>query len=152
MPSYHFNAYGQYESNWCHEFSIRAIKMLDIGSLFIFAGVLGYFIGVGLSKFFKYDESNYENNFKGKSKLIMEILLELGIIGIIIYAARQIIQAIPFPFDGWRGLCSPKGFNGYIHRKLREWENPYPIAFFIILFQDSLKSKISLLTKYLNLQ
>ena len=53
MPSFHFDVYGQYNSNWCHELSIRAIKMLDIGSLFIFAGVLGYIIAIGLKKLFK---------------------------------------------------------------------------------------------------
>ena len=32
-------------------------------------------------------------------------------------------------------------------KKLREWENPYPIAFFIIFFQDNLRAKISYFTE-----
>ena len=151
MPSYHFDVYGQYESNWCHELSIRGIKMADIALLFILSGVLGYIVAVGLSNFFVYKEENYSNTKTGMGKLIMEILLEFALIGILIYASRQLIQAIPSPFDGMKGLCVPKGFNGFIHKKLREWENPYPIAFFIILFQDSLRNKIKLLTKYLGL-
>lgn len=149
MPSHHFNVYGNYDSNWCHELSIRGIKMLDIACLFILAGVIGYLIAIGLSNIFIYNESDYENTPTGIIKLSIDILLEIGLIGILIYFARQIVQAVPFPFDGWKGFCCPPGFKGYIHHKLREWENPYPIAFFIILFQNSLKSKIALLTRYL---
>jgi hypothetical protein len=53
----------------------------------------------------------------------------------------------PFLFDGNKGWNPPQGFVGFRHKKLREWENPYPIAFFIILFQDSLKAKIAYFTE-----
>jgi hypothetical protein len=151
MPSYHFDSYGKYKSNWCQEFSIRTLKMVDIGSIFMSSGVLGYVIALGLNKVLNYHEENYKNNFQGIFKLATEILLELGLIGILLYVTRQFVQTIPFLFDGWKGFCTPKGFKGYNHKKVREWENPYPIAFFVILFQDSLKNKIHLLTRYLKL-
>jgi hypothetical protein len=83
-------------------------------------------------------------------KLGIEILLEMALIGILIYATRQIIQAIPFPFEGWMGLNPPEGFIGYKHKKLREWQNPYPVAFFIILFQDGLRAKVNLFVELNN--
>lgn len=139
--------YGNFKSNWKHEFSIRSIKMLDIGYLFAAASVVGYIVARILAHTFTFDKNNYEKNTKGKIKLATEIILEMAIIGIIIYASRQIIQALPFPLDGNKGWNPPEGFVGYRHKKLREWENPYPIAFFIILFQDSLKAKIAYFTE-----
>ena len=139
--------YGDFKSNWKHEVSIRSIKMIDIGYLFATASVIGYIVARTLSNIFKFDKNNYEKNTKGKIKLATEIILEMALIGIIIYASRQIIQALPFPFDGNKGWNPPQGFVGFRHKKLREWENPYPIAFFIILFQDSLKAKIAYFTE-----
>jgi hypothetical protein len=75
----------------------------------------------------------------------------MALIGMIVYASRQIIQALPFPLDGNKGWNAPEGFVGFRHKKLREWENPYPIAFFIIFFQDSLKAKISYFTEITSL-
>lgn len=141
------NPYGTFESNWKHEVSIRTIKMIDIGYLFMAASVVGYISARILSHIFKFDKSKYEKNTKGKIKLALEILIEMAIIGIVIYASRQLIQALPFAFDGYKGWNPPVGFVGFRHKKLREWENPYPIAFFIILFQDSLKAKIAYFTE-----
>jgi len=139
--------YGDFKSNWKHEVSIRSIKMIDIGYLFASASIVGYIIARILSNLFKFDKNNYEKNTKGKIKLATEIILEMALIGIIIYASRQIIQALPFPLDGNKGWNPPAGFVGFRHKKLREWKNPYPIAFFIILFQDSLKAKIAYFTE-----
>ena len=75
----------------------------------------------------------------------------MAIIGVVIYASRQLVQALPFPLDGNKGWGYPKGFSGFRHKKLREWENPYPIAFFIIFYQDSLKAKITYFTEICNL-
>ena len=54
---------------------------------------------------------------------------------------------LPFPLDENKGWVPPSGFVGFRHKKLRKLENPYSIAFFIILFQDSLKAKISYFTE-----
>ena len=54
---------------------------------------------------------------------------------------------IPFPLDGWKGINPPPEFKGFIHKQLREFGNPYPLAFFIILFQDQLRNKISYFTE-----
>lgn len=141
------NPYGTYESNWKHEVSIRTIKMIDIGYLFITASVVGYISARILSHIFKFDKTKYEKNTKGKIKLALEILIEMGIIGIVIYVSRQFIQALPFAFDGYKGWNPPIGFLGFKHKKLSEYTNPYPIAFFIILFQDSLRQKIAYFTE-----
>lgn len=130
-----------------HELSIRSLKMLDIGYLFMISSVVGYIFARLLSKIFKFDKSKYKNTKKDKFKLFIQILVEFAIIGIIIYIARQLVQTVPFPFDGWKGLDPPSNFIGYKHTSLKEYSNPYPIAFFIILFQDNLKAKILYFTE-----
>ncbi len=147
------NPYGTFKSNWQHEVSIRSVKMLDIGYLFAAASVVGYISARILSKIFKFDKNKYKKDKDGKvlpkykAKLGLEILVEMAIIGITVYASRQITQLLPFPMDGWKGWNPPEGFVGFRHKKLREWENPYPIAFFIIFFQDNLRAKISYFTE-----
>jgi hypothetical protein len=141
------NPYGTFKSNWKHEVSIRGIKIIDVGFLFASASAFGYISARILSKVFKFNKKHYSKNKVGKFKLAFEILVEMAIIGMTVYATRQIIQAIPFAFDGWKGWSPPKGFLGFRHKKLREWENPYPIAFLILLFQDNLKAKINYFTE-----
>lgn len=142
--------YGVFKSNWKHNISIRAIKMLDIGYLFIISSIIGYIIARILAYLFTFDKESYDTNTMGKFKLSLEIIFEMALIGIIIYASRQIIQALPFPLDGFKGWGYPAGFSGFRHKMLREWQNPFPIAFFIILFQDSLRAKISYFTELNN--
>ena len=133
-----------FQDNWKHEVSIRGVKLLTIGYLFAGASVVGYVIARFLSKIFKFDKRNYEKNFKGKLKLATEIVLEMILIGIIFYLARQITQSLPFPLEGYKGWNPPSDFAGFKQSRLKEWQNPYPLAFFIIFFQDSLKAKIIL--------
>lgn len=142
-----YGKYGDFTTNWKHEVSFRALKMIDIGILFMLASIFGYIVARILSHFIKFDKNNYEKNTNGRNKLILEIILEMALIGIIIYASRQLIQAIPFPFEGSKLWNPPKKWVGYRHKSLSEWGNPYPIAFFIILFQDNLKAKIAYLTE-----
>lgn len=125
--------------------------MLDIGYLFACASIVGYISSRILTRIFTFDKTSYDLSSYGKIKLGMEIICEIAIIGVVIYISRQFVQALPFPFDGSKGWGYPKGFSGYRHKKLREWENPYPIAFFILFYQDSLKAKITYFTEICNL-
>jgi hypothetical protein len=149
------SVYGKFENNWVHTISIRSVKMIDIAYLFGSSSIIGYIVARILSNMFVFNENNYKDKegkvtLKYKFKLGFHIIGEMAIIGICIYISRQIIQLLPFPLDGWKGFGTPEGFLGYKHKKLREWENPYPIAFFIILFQDHLKAKIAYFTKINN--
>lgn len=142
-----YNKYGDIKTNWKHQLSFTTVKMIDIAYLFILASIVGYIISRILSRSFKFDPKNYPKNAHGKRKLAIEIVLEIGLIGIAIYLSRQLVQLAPFPFEGSKLWNPPKNWVGYRHKSLREWENPFPIAFFIILYQDSLKAKIIYFTQ-----
>jgi hypothetical protein len=139
--------------NWKHEISIRGVKMLDISYLFTISSILGYIIARILSRVFKFDKNKYKKDENGnvlpkyKALLGLEILVEMSIIGIILYIARQFIQISKFPLDGWKGWNAPAGFGGFQHTKLKELQNPFPISFFILFFQDNFKAKIVYFTQ-----
>ena len=141
------NPYGTFTPNISHSLSIRSVKILDIGYIFAASSVVGYISARLLSKVFTFDKKNYQKNIYGKIKLAFEILIEMAIIGVIVYISRQFIQELPFPFDGWMGYNAPVGFTGFKHQNLKELQNPYPIAFFIIFFQENLKNKILYFTE-----
>ena len=131
-----------------HDLSIRGLKLVDIAYIFVASSIVGYISARLLARIFKFDKSKYEKTTEGKIKLAFEILLEIAIIGVIFYLARQIIQALPFPFDGWKGIDSPSSFKGYNHKSLKEYSNPFPIAFFIMLFQNNLRFNHKKCSKY----
>jgi len=140
-------------TNWKHEVSIRGLKILDIAYLFTIASLVGYVIARILSKLFKFDKNKYKKDENGnvlpkyKVLLGLEILIEMAVIGIILYLARQIIQSSSFPLDGWKGWNAPSGFMGFQHTKLKELQNPFPISFFVLFFQDNFKAKIIYFTQ-----
>ena len=145
------------QGNFLFELSIRGMKMLDIGVLFAIGSAIGYIFGQLLSKLFKFDNTKqtdrdkYCNTAKGRARLITRIILEISFMGIIMYIARQFIQLLKWPFDGYMGINPPSGFKGYDHDKVPESTNPFPIMFFIIYYNTSLKNKIAYLNELMNI-
>ena len=139
--------------NFKFELSIRSIKMLDIAVMFAISSIIGYTFGQLISKVYVFDIHNkkhtsaYKNTTFGKTKLIIHILLVIMLTGIIAYIARQIIQLIPWPFDGYMGINPPSNFKGYNHKLNIESKNPFPLMFFIMYYNHSLKNRIAYLQK-----
>jgi len=129
------------------ELSIRGMKILDIATMFTFGSIIGFTFGKMLSSLFIFDKTKYSNTFGGKVKLILQIFLEIAIMGAMMYIARQFIQLIPWPFDGFKGINPPASFKGYDHSRVAEGKNPFPIGFFIVYYNDSLRQKIAYLSE-----
>jgi len=142
--------------NWNNipfELSIRGMKVLNIAVMFSISSFIGYIFGQLLSKMYVFDNKKesdrqkYSKTGAGKRKLIGQILLEISITGIIMYFARQFIQVVPWPFDGFMGINAPNSFKGYDHNKVAESQNPFPLGFFIMYYNDSLRNKVAYLTE-----
>jgi hypothetical protein len=141
------NPYGIYPYNFIHDLSIRGIKILDISYIFIISALIGYIFARILSNLFPFNQESYTPNFKGKFKLAIEILLEFALIGVLIYIGRNLLEKIPFVFDGAKGINAPKEFKGFQHDKVKEVGDSRIIAFIIIMFQDSLRAKLAYFAK-----
>ena len=140
------------EFNLKHEISIRGMKMLDIGYMFVIGSIVGIIFGKIFSNFIYFDitdikgnQKKYPNTTFGKLRLGAEIMLEVAMYGIALYIIRQFVQVVPWPFDGWKGLNPPPGFKGYDHYRNSESKNPWSLGFFFFIYQNSLKSKIDYL-------
>ncbi len=130
-------------NNWKHNFSIRGIKILDIGFIFICSAILSFLFSVGFNTVFTFDQSDYTNDKFGKFKLSLFLLFEFAILGICFYFIRVLVRMIPFPLDGVMGWNAPSDFSGYQHSKLKEYSSPYIIPLImVLLLQDSLKKQL----------
>lgn len=106
--------------------------MLDIGL------VTAYFftIGVVFAKIFdkvygKFDPEKYKKD--SPLMIFFEIVFHLFMIGVVAYLLRNIVEAIPFPFEG--------AF-GFEHDRLKELEGGVVLHTVLILFQRNLHDKI----------
>ena len=111
---------------------IRSIKMLDIGILTILFFILGYSLSWTVNKMYNDFNTDKEHS---KVKIFFEVCGQLFVIGIMVYIIRNIVQAIPFPLDG---------YFGYDHSRVRElYSGGIAIAFGIFYAQENIKSKIN---------
>lgn len=112
-------------------------KIIDIGLVTVYYFVFGFFISWGLDSLLgKFNEDDYKD--KGIAELTIGILLQLFLLGVVIYALRNIVGAIPYPFEG---------LGGYEHARLKELDGGVVLAFVIIFFQKNLNDKIIYLKK-----
>ena len=107
-------------------------KIIDIGLVTVYYFVFGLLFSWGVDSILgKFDEEDYKE--LTTFRILIEVLLQLFLIGIIIYILRNIVGAIPFPFEG---------VGGYEHRRLKELDGGVVLAFVVIFFQKNLNDKL----------
>jgi len=117
-----------------------AVKLLDIGVTYTYFFVIGLFI----AKVFDYVYNNIinEKDIDWKtypiSLFTLNIIFHFFIIGVTIYAIRNLVELIPYPLDG---------VAGFQHKRLKELGGGAVLAFMIILFQKNLTDKIKIYAK-----
>jgi hypothetical protein len=128
------------------------MKIIDIAVMFVIGSIVGIIAGKMFSNFIHFDASDKEGNAKkypntviGRLRITGEIMLEFVLYGVVLYLLRQIVQSVPWVFDGWKGINPPIGFAGYNHYKNAESKNPWTLVFFFFIYQNSLKNKIEYL-------
>ena len=116
------------------ELAIRSVKLLDIGYVTALFFLAGYYTAQYSEKVFRNflgEPSTFTS--KSNTRLLMEILLQIAIIGMMSYILRNLVEKIPYPLNGMKG---------YDHLKLKELAGPGVITFFLVVFSFDLQQKI----------
>jgi hypothetical protein len=123
------------------EVVVRMIKILDIGystAVYFFAAIV---IVVLLNKYLpKYDKKKEAK--KSTTRLVVDIVVRVWLIGVFSYFVRNVFHAIPWIFEG---------VHGYKHLNVKEVSNSAMFTAFAITFDPHIQSQIAFLKKRLNI-
>ena len=106
----------------------ETVKILGIA----WVGVLTFVLAYVLSEFLDSLTAPLDRS-KGKRRVFLEICVQFGVIGVIMYLARLLIKNIPFPLEGWQG---------YEHSTLGELRSLPLFVFIFMFFQRRTQEKM----------
>lgn len=112
---------------------MRGIKIIDIGYITALYFILGIIATVALDYAFGTFDQKVSDT-KHLFQIGLEIIFHMYIVGIIIYILRNVIEAIPFPLDGYKG---------FVHKRVKELSGTAVLSFTVLYFQTNLRSKIA---------
>jgi hypothetical protein len=120
---------------------IRSIKIVAIFYAAFIYILFAFFFVIFLDKhvFPKFDEK--KESKKTVIRLILEVCGIIGCTGIVSYFFRNFAHAFLFPFEG---------IYGYSHYKVSEIKSGTLFTAYVVLFNNYLQSKISLIKKKIN--
>lgn len=118
------------------ELRFRSLKMIDIVYVSIIQFGFAYFLGQCIDDFFEWVFGNSDD--KSRTKIMIEVFVQVTIIALVLYITKNIIELIPSPFDG---------LYGFQHNRVKEVKSGTFLAIFIAIFQVNMQSKIAKLRK-----
>lgn len=116
---------------------ILTLKMFDIFLLTVYYFLIAFYMSAGLDYIMgKYDSNNDKN--KPTWQLLLECITFIFFIMIAFYIARNLVERIPFPFEGlW----------GFKHERVKERGGDVVFIFLIFFHQDFFTKKLKFLYK-----
>lgn len=113
------------------------VKLFDIGLVTMYYFAFGIIISVLIDKSLgKFNEEDYKT--VSSFRLFLEIVGHLFALGVLSYILRNLIERIPFPFEG---------IGGFQHLQLKEIQGGIVLSFVLLFFQSNLTDKIMYLKK-----
>ena len=87
------------------EVTLRSIKILDMGFIAILYVIPSFYVATFIEKFIfpKLLDTKKKDEDKSEAILMKEAIICIIIIGITAYLLRNILQLVPFPFEGFQG-------------------------------------------------
>lgn len=108
--------------------TIHIIRLLGVA----YVGVLSFIIAFTASYLLNKVSPPLDKK-KSKFRIFLEISLQFGVIGYLLYSSRNLIKNIPFPLEG---------YYGYAHSKLGELRSLPLIVFIFMFFQERVQDKM----------
>lgn len=124
-----------------NDFIIKLIKIIDIFFASFIYIVCAFIVSFILDKYFfpKFDEEKEKN--KNFIVSVIEICVIIGITGVIAYITRNLIQMIPFPFEG---------LYGFRHLMVYEVRSGALFSAYVILLNTYLQKKLNVIKDRFN--
>lgn len=114
------------------DLAFRGAKMADIGYITIIFFVIGIASTMMLNKVFpRFDPEKAKR--KSVLQLAVECIVQMFVLGIVLYIARNIVELIPSPLDGVAGLR---------HKEVKELSGSTVLPFTILWFNNGLLDKV----------
>lgn len=114
---------------------LRSIKILDIGYITLLYFALAFIASIFMDQFNgTFDEKNEEK--KSTTRLFIELTLQIWVIGILIYFARNIVEVVPFPLNG---------IFGYNHHQVKELHTAQIFTVMLFYYQIFMRNKMKYL-------
>lgn len=114
-----------------------AVKVLDIGYIASLHFVSAFVVSEAIDRMMgKFDRA--EADKKSVARLFAEVIVHVCVLGIIVYFLRNLVELVPFPFDG---------YHGFSHKKLKELSGGVALTFSLFYFQYHLKAKMDYIAK-----
>lgn len=120
-----------------HDLLMRSIKILDIGYIAAIYFVFALICGILIDKYIG-DYDPEKDKEKSLFKLWVDNIIFLWFIGVLIYIARNLVELIPFPLDGYQG---------FQHKRVKELGNASIFVFILMSYQVNTKGRLNNLYK-----
>ena len=118
---------------------ILLLKFFDIFLLTVYYFVLAFYISTGMDYVFgKYDSNDDEQ--KPTWKLLLECVIYTFALLVVFYIARNIVERIPFPYEGLWGFKS---------ELVKERGGDVVFIFLLFFYQEYYNKKLNFLAKRL---
>ncbi len=130
--------------NLGEDIRLIGIRLLAIMYIAIIYVIFGIYITYLLDEYGYHDifVNNHDDSNDSIFKMVLELGVMVGIIACIAFIGRNLIQLIPFPFDG------VFGFN---YESVREVTSGAILFVFMVTFSASIQQKVVKLQSKLNL-
>lgn len=114
---------------------ILLLKMFDIFLLTAYYFTLAFIAATTIDTFLgKYEDTEDEN--KSTLRLFSEAIIHTFLLLIVFYLARNLVDLIPFPFDG---------LYGFQHSRVKERGGDVVFVFIVFFYQDYYTKKLQTL-------
>lgn len=128
-----------HEQTLAEDWTLRSIKLIDIGFIFSIYFLLGFILVILTDKIIgKFDP--VANNMTSSTVIVIELMFQFWFYGILCYLLRNAVELIPFPLNGYK-----VGEYTFEHKKVKELGSAWVFGFVYLAYSTNMKDRLTFL-------